>query len=127
MKYISVSDYLKGRDKLSPLTPEMVSNMNTLIPKINDLLEAFGEYRACSSGYRPTDINKTAKGSAKSWHIKCAAIDLYDPDEKLDLFCVTNVALLEKLGLWLESPTATKTWCHLQIFPPRSGNRVFSP
>ena len=41
-----------GRATLETLTDEQKANVNTLIPKINDLLERFGEKRTVSSGLR---------------------------------------------------------------------------
>jgi hypothetical protein len=34
---------------------------------------------------------------------------------------------MEEAGLWMEDFSATKTWLHVQITPPASGNRFFKP
>jgi hypothetical protein len=65
--------------------------------------------------------------SPRSKHLSCQAIDLDDPNDALDAWCLDNLAVLESIGLWLEHPDATPGWCHLQIVPPQSGRRVFMP
>lgn len=125
MEYVSVTEYLMGRIEPSDLSDEQTANMNTLIPAINDFLEAFGEKRGVNSGYRSADANKAAGGKPKSNHLICAAIDLEDRDAKLYNFARKNIKLLEKLGLWCEERQGG--WLHLQIFAPRSGKRFFMP
>ena len=55
------------------------------------------------------------------------AVDLYDPYGEIDKWCMDNKTVLAEFGVWLEHPDATPGWCHLQVVPPRSGNRVFRP
>ncbi len=125
MQFVSVTEYLMGRIKLKDLSTEQVSNMNTLIPRVNQFLEKFEEKRAVNSGYRSPEINKSAGGSKKSNHLICAAIDLEDKDSKLYNFARANEALMKKLGLWAEERQGG--WLHLQIFPPKSDKRFFMP
>jgi hypothetical protein len=127
LPYISVAEYLMGRvGSLSDLTPEQVGNLNTLIPKVNMFLEAFGSHRKVNSGYRSPAINAATPGAApKSNHLICAAVDLEDADAKLHAFARNNTLLLEDLGLWCEERQGG--WLHLQIYPPRSGKRFFKP
>lgn len=128
MKFISVTEYLMGRAKLEDLSPELQSNVNTLIPKINDLLEKFGEYRKCNSGYRSLEDQKRINPSAmKSKHLSCQAIDLEDKNRVLSQWCLKNVKVLEELGLYCEDFKYTPTWCHFQIVAPKSGKRFFIP
>jgi uncharacterized protein YcbK (DUF882 family) len=125
---ITILDYLMGREVEYPVTPEMLKDAEDLVSKVNRVLHEFGEDRAVSSGYRPAAINATIKNAAKkSNHMVCRACDLHDPDGRLDDFCVSNLQLLEDIGLWLESGTSTPGWCHLQIVPPKSNNRIFLP
>lgn len=127
-KYITMEEFLMNRDQAHPLSDEQTGNANTIVPRVNELLEAFGHYRAVTSGYRPAAINSKVKGAAKkSNHILCLACDLEDADGKLDDFCMANLVLLKKIGLWLEHPDDTKGWCHVQAISPKSGNRVFKP
>lgn len=117
-----------GRDKAYPLSDELIGNVNTIVPRVNDLLERFGEKREVSSGYRPPAINKkTPNAAKKSNHMLCLACDLEDPDGKLDEWCLANLDVLEEIGLWLESPKYTPNWVHVQCVPPRSKKRVFIP
>lgn len=83
-----------------------------------------------SSGWRPPAVNSATPGAAfNSKHMTGEAGDVFDPDGDLDEWCMSpaGVEAMVKHGLWLEHPSATKGWCHLQIVPPRSGNRVFYP
>jgi hypothetical protein len=80
------------------------------------------------SGWRPPEVNAaTANASKTSYHMQCLAVDLEDVSGMLDKWCFANQNVLKDLALWLESPTATPTWCHVQLRPPGSGNRVFTP
>lgn len=126
MKFISIDDYLMGRIKIENMSPEWVGNMNTLIPKINDLLEKFGEYRKCNSGFRTQDdqmrINPKAPNSN---HCIAAAIDLFDANGELHTFLKLNPKVLEDLDLFCEERQGS--WQHLQIIRPKSGHRWFNP
>lgn len=122
---ITVDDYLMGRK--SGLTFELMENALDTVEKVNLLLAAFGETRKVSSGYRPPEINAKVGGAKKSNHMLCKACDLVDVDGSLDKWCMENQEKLAEIGLWLEHPSATKGWCHVQTVSPRSGNRVFYP
>jgi hypothetical protein len=126
LKYVSCDEYLMGRAKIPDLTETQLANMNTLIPKVNMFLEAFGSYRKVNSGYRTPAINAATPGAApQSKHMICAAVDLEDADAKLHAFARANQLLLEDLGLWCEERQGG--WLHLQCLPPRSGKRWFKP
>ena len=75
-------------------------------------------------GFRPQSC---PIGAPRSNHKQGLAVDIYDPDNKIDEWCLANLSVLAEFGVWLEHPDATKGWCHLQVVPPRSGNRVFRP
>ena len=121
----TVNEYLMGRR--DGLTFELLENAIDTVEKVNLLLEAFGGSRKITSGYRPAAVNAAVGGAKKSNHMLCKACDLSDPDGSLDKWCMNNLDVLERIGLWLEHPVATPTWCHIQTVPPRSGNRVFKP
>jgi hypothetical protein len=98
------------------------------VERVNLLLEAFGEPRRVNSGWRPAAINAgVPNAAAKSKHMTCQACDLNDDDGSLDAWCMANLQILERIGLWLEHPDSTPRWTHWQIVPPGSGNRVFRP
>lgn len=125
---ISASEVLMGRDKKNPLTSELKENLEMLLAALNKFRVIYGKPMIVSSGYRPPEINVNTKGAAKhSNHMICLACDFKDEDGSLDKYCMDNLAVLEKCGLWLESPKSTPNWCHLQCVPPKSGKRVFIP
>ena len=135
---ITLEMFWKGRDKqyASDLTPEIVKNAQETVRKANLLLERFEKSggvctsRGCNSGWRPPAVNAaTRKAAVKSNHMKGLAIDIGDDDEALDKWLMTpegQKALVE-IGLWMEHPSATPRWCHVQTVPPGSGRRVFHP
>jgi hypothetical protein len=123
---ITVDDYLMNRK--SGLTFELLENAIDTVEKVNKLLDVFGSQRKVTSGYRPASVNAAIPNAAKkSNHMLCKACDLEDVDGKLDKWCMDNLHVLTEIGLWLEHPSATKTWCHIQTVPPKSGKRVFYP
>lgn len=75
-------------------------------------------------GFRPQDC---PQGAPNSNHKEGKGIDIYDPKNEIDAWCMTNQQALEDAGIWIEHPDATNTWSHWQSVPPRSGNRVYRP
>lgn len=127
---ITKKDFYKGRDVqyAGELTNDIRANAEVTMLRASLLLEAFGEEREVTSGWRPAAVNKATSHSAThSHHLAGEAVDLEDGDGKLDAWCLTNTSVLEGLGLWQESPDSTPGWCHVQIVPPKSGHRVFLP
>lgn len=122
---ITVDDYLMNRK--DGLTFELLENAMTTVEKVNLLLQKSGFTRKVTSGYRPSAINKSVGGAKLSNHMTCKACDLEDKDGKLDDWCMKHQDELAAIGLWLEHPSATNGWCHVQTVPPKSGNRVFYP
>lgn len=133
---ITLADYWMGRDKThsKELTAEIDRNAGVTVRRANLLLSEFRfdagdtEQRKVTSGWRPPSYNATVPGAAlRSKHMTGQAIDIADPEGDLDEWCLKNITTLLRLGLWLEHPSATKGWCHLQIVPPKSGNVIFYP
>jgi hypothetical protein len=129
---ITLADYWMGRDAQYPeeLTDELIQNATTLLYRVNDLLEELhiSAKPKIASGWRPLAINAKTPGAAKaSNHIIAKAIDIADPGDFLDIQVLCNHQLLDICNLYLENPTATKGWCHLQWVAPKSGKRVFNP
>lgn len=128
---ITLADYYMGRDQLYPdeLTDALRADAAETVRRVNRLLEkAKIEKPRVSSGWRPLAVNAKTQGAAKkSHHTLCRACDLADPKGDIGHWCLTNLKALEAIGLWLEHPSKTPTWCHLQIVPPKSGRRVFMP
>lgn len=127
--FVTEDAYLKGRHIKNPLNGQQIANMGILIERINALLmepDCPGFF-GVSSGYRPASINSAVGGALKSAHLSCEAIDLADPVGVIDKWLVQNPELLLKYDLYLESPTKTAGWCHLQTRRTKSGNRIFLP
>lgn len=120
---ISLTDYFKGRDVryADELTDELRTNAKITVDRANELLRRFGESRAVNSGWRPAAVNaNTPSAAKKSKHMLCQAVDLDDPEGDLDEWCWQNQHELVDIDLYMEHPSATKGWCHVQIVPPKS-------
>ena len=75
-------------------------------------------------GFRP----QAAKvGAPLSNHKHGFAVDLFDPLNEIDAWCMANLAKLAEAGIWIEHPDDTPSWSHWQCQPPRSMRRVFKP
>lgn len=142
MTTITTEMYYRGRDRLYPqdLTPTIKANVARTLVAVNALVAALERDKVgiechpvtktpVSSGWRPPAINAaTPNAAVRSKHMTGEAIDLFDPDGAIDDWCLKNRKRLKaEFGLYLEHPSATKGWCHVQIAPPRSGNTVFYP
>lgn len=135
---ITEHDYWMGRDSKYRIwwTEEIQENGHETIRRVNLLLDRFfaahpaeepSEY-GVNSGWRPAAVNRATPNAApKSKHVSAQACDISDPEGLLDEWCIDHPEVLEEIGMWQESPSATKAWAHLQIVPPRSGKRVFMP
>ena len=125
--FISVEEYLMGRDKDYPLDHLQLRNMAELLSRVNWLLGILDWETKVSSGYRPSALNRTVGGAKMSTHTLCAGIDLVGVD--LARHLNANRELLEKCDLYLEHPdyTVGKTtgWTHCDI--KKRNNRVFIP
>ncbi len=123
--YISVHEILMGRDVEFPLTEEHQVNLQKLLMALNAFRWIYGKPMTVTSGYRPGRFNKLAGGAKASAHLSCEACDFADADGSLAAWCLANLVVLQRCRLWLEDPTDTKGWIHLQIRPV--ANRVFMP
>ena len=122
---INLETYLMGRDKMYPLDGVKLGNAIKLLEKVSALFSELNEVPHLTSGYRPGHWNKAAGGSERSAHLSCEAIDLADTFNKIKPRI--TVELLEKHDLYMEDPSKTKTWIHLQTRKTRSGRRIFLP
>lgn len=122
---VTRSEILKGREVANPLSPLLESNLEQLLVAINKFREIYDKPLLVSSGYRPISVNSTVGGASKSAHITCQAVDFYDKDGAIAMFCLQNVKVLEECGLYMENPAKTSGWIHLQIRPTK--NRIFNP
>jgi hypothetical protein len=140
---ITLQQYWMGRDLeyAADLTAEIEANAQTLLERVNLLLEkaaadgVIPDLDATTgtqvgSGWRPKTLNDTIPNAGKtSNHIIGLAVDLRDlpPERALARWCLRNGALMEEVGLWMEDPKWTPSWVHLQSRPPKSGKRVYVP
>lgn len=62
----------------------------------------------------------------KSLHLTGEAVDIYDKNGKLFLWCYNNVSILENVCLWVENDQGVPR-VHFQSRPPKSGQRFFLP
>lgn len=77
-------------------------------------------------GFRSVMINSSQTlPRPNSTHLTGEGVDIYDPDGDIDEALTDEI--LEKHGLYREHPSATRTWCHLQTRPPKSGRRSYYP
>jgi hypothetical protein len=104
-------------------TNEILENAKALLEKVNSLLIDLGVVTVVvSSGWRPATVNAAVGGAKRSLHMQGRAVDLRDSTGELDKLIESKPELLKKHGLWLEDPSATKGWCHLDC-----GNRTDRP
>jgi len=97
-------------------TETVKKNAVILLKKVNAFLSELGISQAkVASGFRTQEANKAAKGAPNSSHLKGLACDILDVDGKLDKLFSDNDKLLKKYGLWLENPSNTTGWSHLDI------------
>lgn len=143
---ITVDDYMMGRDKAYPPVEIQWQNAALIVALANELLdeaEASGvplnrmdqfTGTLVASGYRPLAINERTRNAASgSRHLSCEAIDIQDSrNQDLARWCLQNLTILERLGLYMENPRWTFSlnsdhWVHIQTRPPGSGKRVYRP
>ena len=138
---ITLTDYLMDRDRIYPqeYTIGVKANAELTVAAVNVLLKRLEQSGVhlenhpvtrtiVSSGWRPPQINGQVKNAAiRSKHMTAQACDLYDPDGVIDDWLMDNLPADRSLGLWMEHPSATKGWAHVQIVPPKSGKVCFYP
>ena len=133
---ISMNELLSGQASLGDLPNDVQNNLNTLLVKVNKVRTAYDKPMIVTSGLRTVKHHLEIyarkgiyppKVPMKSNHLSGRAVDFSDSDGKLKAWVKENIKLIEEIGLYMEDFSATKTWCHFQINPPRSGKRFFMP
>jgi hypothetical protein len=110
------------------ITPEIEANLDVLIERLSQVRDAWGKPMTVTSGLRSqADQARINPLAPKSNHLIGAAADILDEDGSLKKWVGDNLPLMEHIGLWFEAFESTPTWCHMQIFPPKSGKRIFIP
>lgn len=120
---ISKDEILMGREGEYPLSLDQQKNLDRLLVAVNIVRAAYGKPLHVTSGYRPGKYNVAAGGAKASCHLTCEAVDFEDRSRDFTKWCISHLEILEKAGLWMESPLDTATWVHLQTRPVK--NRVF--
>lgn len=118
-------DAILGATKYDTLPAEHKANVKALFAALHDFETAHGKPLHVSSGYRTVEHNKAIGGAPHSNHLTGKACDFSDPDGAIKKWCLANLPILVKLGLYMEHPDSSPTWCHLQTKPTK--NRVFRP
>jgi len=118
-------EYMMGREVNYPLDMQQARNMADLLARVNFLVATLKIETTVSSGYRPSAINKTIGGAKLSTHTVCAGIDLHDSDGSIAKLLKSKLEILEFVGLWMEQPSFTKGWVHLDTKTRK--NRIFNP
>lgn len=101
------------RDKEFPLDMQQARNMADLLARVNFVLASLKIKARVSSGYRPSALNKSIGGAKLSTHTVCAGIDLYDEFGDIAKLLKSRLDVLEFAGLYMEEPTKTIGWTHL--------------
>jgi len=125
--FVHPNEILMGREIANPLTPESKKNLDRLLIAVNRLRAMWGKPLVVSSGYRPAATNAKVGGAKQSHHMTCAAVDFVDKDGSLARWLISRLDVLEACALWIEDPQQTPGWLHCQIYPPKSGRRIFKP
>lgn len=111
-----------------PTTAEIDANLATLLDRINQVRTAWGKPMTVTSGLRSqADQERINPSAPRSKHLIGAACDIADADGSLKAWVGSNLKLMEDIGLWMEDFGHTATWVHFQVFPPKSGHRIFIP
>lgn len=127
---ITKEELLMGRDKTYPkeYTKEISDNLDRLLAVMNQIRSEYGIPMKVSSGWRPAAVNGGIAGAAKrSNHMLGLAVDISDRDGKLREWVLSNLDLMQKLGVYLEDFRWTPTWVHFQVVAPKSSKRIFVP
>ena len=125
-----------------PHSEEQAECATNLLYRVNALIVeacAAGSFTECLDPDTDTQISgakngagdggfrlpTSTTGSAQSSHKEAKAVDVFDPVGRLDAWLTDEI--LEKYGLYRESPLATVGWTHLTTRSPHSGKRTFQP
>lgn len=123
---------LVTREELNPhgykLSPEQECNFALLHLAINVIRYECGIPFIITSGVRSkSDQQRINPKSMNSAHTMAAACDIADSDGRIWVWVIDNLDFVAENGVYLESRNYTPRWVHMQVVPPKSGNRIFLP
>jgi hypothetical protein len=99
-----------------PTTPEIDSNLQMLLDKINVVRSNWGKPMTVTSGLRSqADQQRINPKATHSNHLMGLAVDIYDPDGELKQWVLDNLDSLT--DFWFEDFRYTSDWVHFQIVP----------
>lgn len=103
-----------------PTTPEIDTNLQTLLDKMNQVRSAYNVPMIVTSGLRDSAqqqalIAAGKSNAPKSKHLMGQACDIQDLDGTLRDWVKSNMELMETIGFWFEDFDHTKGWVHFQI------------
>lgn len=111
-----------------PTDKEVDNNLKILLERMNKVRTLWNKPMTVTSGLRSqADQARINPNAPKSNHLLGAACDISDPKKELATWIKANIDEMAKIGLWFEDFDSTPTWVHFQIYPPRSGKRIFKP
>ena len=133
---ISMDELLNNKYRLEDQPEATQANLAILLEKANKIRAAWGKPMTVTSGlrsmedhlriYKAKGVTDPAKIPMHSHHLYGEAVDISDPDLELTAWLKGDGAqLAEEIGLWFEE--GNDNWTHMQIVPPKSGNRWFYP
>jgi len=122
------------------ISDEHEANVEQLLINVNKLMLIYGHDFTVTSGYRTLPehlaiykakgITDQSKIPMKSLHLSGQAVDVVPHGLRvsdLQSYIKDHIRVCEEIGLWFEDFKYTPTWVHIQIVPPKSGNRFFVP
>ena len=136
---ITIDQYVGTWADSDDWTAERQANATVLLNKCSDLEEEMvadgvvfpdnpktgsGVSGEVYGGFRPQSC---PIGKTNSHHKEGRAVDRFDPDGRIDMWCMANQPALRAHGICIEHPDTTPTWSHWQSVPPASGKTVFYP
>lgn len=128
--YVTANGKYPDRLNSEELNDTVKANIKVLLNDVNAFLKEIGvENAIVSSGFRPSAVNGTIPGAAKkSLHLQGLAIDIKDVDGSIAKKAQAKPDIMRKYGIFLENPSFTKGWCHLDK-GRRSDrpSRIFNP
>lgn len=114
---------------------ELEGNLTTLLHRLNLFRALYGEPMSVSSGFRSMEdhlriyaqkgITDPRKIPMQSGHLSCQACDFTDVSGHMKQWIAANPSVLDTCNLYMEHPSATPTWVHLDTKPRVT--RVFNP